>query len=155
MKTHYPRNTMAAALKAADPMSAQMALEQAEAGLVAIRDECVTYLDDLQAQLECLGATVADVRERLKCAYGLSRKVIGVGYVVGLPQIDSAAQSLCDVADCILQSGNLDWAPVSAHIGVMRLVRQPGMDAGSVDVLLSGLGDLRRKFGCASVPAAR
>lgn len=154
MKTYYPKNTLAEALQAAEPMLAQTALAQAEAGLANIRDECVAHLDGLQAQLESLKGKTEGARERVRSAYELSRQIIGLGQVVGVPQLDDAARGLCDVADGIMHREAADWAPVEAHIDAMRLMRHPSLDQGGVSILLESLNGLRRKFGCAPVPSA-
>jgi hypothetical protein len=153
MKIYYPKNTLATAMKAAEPLMAQTALGRAETGLAAIRDQCLAQLDEMLATLVGLASATPDVRERLKRVYHLSRRIIGLGHVAGFPHIDMAALSLCDVADGLIARDIADWAPIEAHVDAMRLMRNPDLPEQASKMLLSSLDNLRTRFGCASAPA--
>lgn len=153
MKVYYPKNTLAAAMKAAEPQMAQTALGRAESGLATIRDQCLEQLDEMLASLSALAVAAPDVRERLKQGYQLSRRIIGLGHVAGFPKIDAAALGLCDVADGLIARNIADWAPVEAHIGAMRLMRRPDLPEQAAEVLLSGLDALRVRFACGATQA--
>lgn len=153
MKIYYPKNTLAAAMKAAEPLMAHTALGRAATGLAAIRNQCLAQLDELLALLVALPGDVTDMHDRLRQGYHLSRRIIGLGHVAGFPQVDMAALSLCDVIDGLLARNIADWAPVEAHVDAMRLMRHPDLPEQSIAMLLSSLDDLRVRFGCATVPA--
>lgn len=152
MKIYYPKNTLAAAMKAAEPLMAQTALGRAETGLAAIRGQCLAQLDEMLVELAAVAGTTPDVRERLKRGYHLSRRIIGLGHVAGYPHVDMAALSLCDVADGLIARNIVDWAPVEAHVDAMRLMRHPDLPEQAIQMLLSSLDELRARFSCASAP---
>lgn len=150
MKIFYPKNTLAIAMKAAEPMLAQTALGRAETGLAAIRSQCLAQLDELLAELDAPADAGVDVRGRLKRTYDASRRIIGLGHVAGFPQIDMGALSLCDVADGILAREQVDWAPIAAHIDAMRLMRHPDLPNSAITMLLESLDTLRERFSFAA-----
>lgn len=152
MKIFYPKNTLSAALKAAEPLMAQTALGRAETGLAAIRNQCLVQLDELLALLFAAPAEPQDQQARLRNVYHLSRRIIGLGHVAGFPHIDLAALNLCDVVDGLITRNHYDWAPVGAHIDAMRLLRHPDLPERAITVLLSSLDELRVRFGCARIP---
>lgn len=153
MKIYYPKNTLAVAMKEAEPLMAQTALGRAETGLAAIRNQCLAQLDELLALLVGLPGDVPDMRDRLRQGYHVSRRIIGLGHVAGFPHVDMAALSLCDVVDGLLTRNIADWAPVEAHVDAMRLMRHPDLPEQSITMLLSSLDDLRARFGFANAPA--
>jgi hypothetical protein len=154
MKIFYPKNTLSAALKAAEPLMANTAIGRAETGLAAIRGQCLAQLDELLASLVALPAQAPDVRVRLKQAYHVSRRIIGLGHVAGFPQVDMAALNLCDVADGLITRNLCEWPPIEAHIDAMRLLRHADIPEAAIAMLLSSLHELRARFGCASIPAS-
>jgi hypothetical protein len=151
MKIYHPKNTLREALVAAEPMLAQTALGRAETGLRSIRAECLVHLDELMNDMDP-APHGGDVAGRVRHAYERARRIIGLGAVTDYPQLDSAALSLCEVADGILSHPQPDWAPIRAHIDAMRLMRAHELSAEATRELLASLETLRARFGFASAP---
>ena len=146
MKIFYPKNTLRAAMEAAEPLMANTALGRAETGLASIRAECLAHLDALLATLDALDRSGDPPNARLGLAYETSRRLIGLGAVTGYPQIDRAARGLCDVADSLMSRGAGAWAPVAAHIDALKLMRHHPLPASAVQHLLTGIEALKTKF---------
>lgn len=146
MKTYYPKNTLREALIAAEPMLAQTGLGRAETALRSIKDECLAHLDELLRDMDPTPDGRGDAVERLRHAYERARRMIGLGAVTDYPQLDTAARSLCDVADGILSRSQPDWAPIRAHIDAMLLMRQHALPPEATRELLASLETLRARF---------
>jgi len=102
MKITYAKNTLGAALAAAPAQMAQTALVRAEDMLTKIGDDCVARVDELLAKFpRSVGHDPAENTRHIYEAYETGRKMIGIGTIAGLPEMDTVAASLCDVADGI------------------------------------------------------
>lgn len=154
MKIFHPKNTLRAAMEAAEPMLANTALGRAETGLASIKTECLAHMDTLIARLIELDRCHDASNAKLTLAYESARRLIGLGAVTGYPQIDHAARGLCDVADGLISRGSGAWAPIAAHIDALNLMRHHQLPAGAVQHLLTSLETLKRKFAQAEATEA-
>lgn len=147
MKITYVKNRLRGALDAASPVMAQTSLDRAEAMLAEIGEDCRQRLDELLAMFPAgLSGDADEMREQVRNVYETARRMVGVGTVAGLPEIDVVARSLCDAADGLLIRGKLEWEPIQVHISTMTLLRRTAMPDAAKQQLLAGLEVLRTKF---------
>jgi len=156
---HHPDNKLALALRKAKPKSALQAIERANANLRAMAGEALAYLDGLLGELdvafEACGAHPTD--EQVLAMYKLVVRMIGIGTVAGIPALDIAARSLCDVIDGMATRNRFDRNPIKVHIDSMRLLRRSEENGISADALLAGLAAVRDRYAVtiATTPAAK
>jgi len=110
MKITYVKNRLRAALDEASPVMAQTSLDRAEAMLAEMGDDCRKRLDELLAMFPAgLSGDADAMRLQVRSVYDTARRMVGVGTVAGLPEIDVVARSLCDAADGLLLRDRLEW----------------------------------------------
>lgn len=143
----WPTNTLRNALDTARPKLAQQAIEQAEANLARMSGECLTYIDGLLDELESLSAPSGDKwgADAMRRSYELALRFIGPASLAGLPQLEHAAKSLCDLADVLAERGRNDRQPVRVHVEAMRLLRLPEAAAAGGE-LIEGLEQVKLRF---------
>lgn len=153
MKITYAKNRLRDALDAAAPVMAQTSLNRANDLLAEMQDDCLKHLDGLIAEFP--SGPGADPAASIRKAYDTARRMIGVGTVAKLPEIDIAARSLCDAADGLMHRQKTDWEPVRVHIDAIHLMRRPDMPEVARQQLLVGLEALRGRFAPPQPAAAR
>ena len=90
MKITYAKNSLGAALAAAPAQMAHTALVRAEDMLAQIGDDCIARIDVLLAEFpRTAGKDVAEVTRHIYEAYETGRKMIGIGAVAGMPEMDT------------------------------------------------------------------
>lgn len=147
-KMFNPTNHLAIALSAAAPRSVRRGIERAATNLKTLAGECAAHVD---RELALLEAAIAewpaevddDFAQRL---YQSGVRIIGAADVAGMPQVDRAARSLCDVVDGQWTAKEWVREPVAVHVSAMRLMtmmKKPGPEA---DIMLAGLLEVRRKY---------
>jgi hypothetical protein len=147
MKITYTKNRLRDALDSAPPMMAATAVKQAEALLGEMQQECVARLDVLLAAFPAGLSGDDDARRvQVREVYETSRRMIGVATVAGIPEMDIAAQSLCEVADALLVRQKSDWEPLRVHISTMHLLRRSDIPEAAKGQLLVALESLRAKI---------
>ena len=157
VKFFYPANRLAGALRKGSPGTVSECLNRAGENLHHIAEACLGHLDD---GLDLLEATLCGWPEKqdasyLRTLYLQSVKLIGVGTVAGLPDIDRVARSLCDVIDGLITRELWEREPVQVHLAAMRLLRKPNqLGAGSSDVI-EGLQRIRKRFAVEPVKAPK
>ena len=156
MKITYAKNRLRDAIDSAPPMMAATAVKQAEALLGEMEQECLARLDVLLAAFPQglsgdEGARSAQMRE----VYDTSRRMIGVATVAGIPEMDIAARSLCEVADALLVRQKTDWEPLRVHISTMHLLRRSDIPDPAKGQLLVALESLRTKIAPATASQRR
>ena len=147
MKITYAKNRLRDAIDSAPPMMAATAVKQAEALLGEMEQECLTRLDVLLAAFPQGLSGDEDARSaQMREAYDTSRRMIGVATVAGIPEMDIAARSLCEVTDALLVRQKTDWEPLRVHISTMHLLRRSDIPDPAKGQLLVALESLRTKI---------
>jgi hypothetical protein len=147
MKITYAKNQLRAALDNAPPMMASTAIKQAEALLGEMENDCLARLDVLLAAFPAGLSGDDDARSvQMREVYDTSRRMIGVATVAGIPEMDIAARSLCEVADALLVRQKSDWEPLRVHISTMHMLRRPDLPEAAKGELLVALESLRTKL---------
>lgn len=150
MKITYAKNKLGEALAAAPAQMAQTALVRAEDMLAKISDDCVERIDALLAEFpRNVGRDSAEITRNIYEAYETSRKMIGIGTIAGMPEMDTVATSLCDVADGLMIRGLTDWEPLRVHVAVMDLMRRSDLPPEGKQQLIASLGSVRERFASA------
>lgn len=125
-KLFYPPNSLFEALRDAAPRTVKACLAEAEKNVAALGPACREAAGERIAILE---ARIAEIpsggEETLREIYRLSASVIGLAQAAGLPRLDAASQSLCDVTDALIESRAVDPEPVRVHVQAMRLMLSP------------------------------
>ena len=156
MKITYVKNRLREALDDAPPMMAATAVKQAEKLLTEMEQECLARLDELLAAFPAGLYGDADATSiQIRAVYENARRMIGVGTVAKIPEIDVAARSLCDVADGLLTRGKYDWEPLRVHIATMQLLRRPDVPGPAKGQLLVALETVRARFAAGQDAAAK
>jgi hypothetical protein len=147
MKITYAKNRLRDAIDSAPPMMAATAIKQAEALLGEMEQECLARLDVLLAAFPQGLSGDEDARSaQMREVYDTSRRMIGVATVASIPEMDIAAQSLCEVADALLVRQKSDWEPLRVHISTMHLLRRSDISEAAKGQLLVALESLRAKI---------
>lgn len=147
MKITYAKNRLRDAIDSAPPMMAATAVKQAEALLGEMEQECLTRLDVLLAAFPQGLSGDEDARSaQMREVYDTSRRMIGVATVAGIPEMDIAARSLCEVTDALLVRQKTDWEPLRVHISTMHLLRRSDIPDPAKGQLLVALESLRTKI---------
>jgi hypothetical protein len=156
MKITYAKNRLRDAIDSAPPMMAATAVKQAEALLSEMEQECLARLDVLLAAFPQGLSGDEDARSaQMREVYDTSRRMIGVATVAGIPEMDIAARSLCEVADALLVRQKTDWEPLRVHISTMHLLRRSDIPDPAKGQLLVALESLRTKIAPATASQRR
>ncbi|MEY4786031.1 MAG: hypothetical protein RIR41_3966 [Pseudomonadota bacterium] len=156
MKITYAKNRLRDAIDSAPPMMAATAIKQAEALLGEMEQECLARLDVLVAAFPHGLSGDEDARSaQMREVYDTSRRMIGVATVAGIPEMDIAARSLCEVADALLVRQKTDWEPLRVHISTMHLLRRSDIPDPAKGQLLVALESLRTKIAPATASQRR
>lgn len=146
-KVFFPPNRLGEALAAARPMNAQHGIAKSLENIRMLGNECLTHMDaligDLDTRLEACDGPLGD--EALTDLYSIAVRMIGIGYVLDLPEIDAAARSLCDLIDDLSSHPAPSQGPVRVHIDALRLLRQRPAPSVRLE-LLTGLERLRKHY---------
>lgn len=144
----FPENRLTKALGIARLRTVREGLKQADANLGQLAAACVEHVD---RGLDLIEATMkrwpdSFDQQYLEELYHLSLKLIGVGSVAGLPDLDKTARSFCDVLDGLMTRQLWDRGPVDVHVATMRLLRTPDELGAGLATVMQGLLRVRDRF---------
>jgi len=142
-----PENRLAKLIAAPGGVSIADALQQASVELEAVRDSCMTALDEKLNVLTALNAA-AVTRERDEQMYLLSNEIFGEGGAFGLEELSAVAHSLCTMLDANADRLPTRPAIIRVHIEAMRALRHPDMagDKAARAAVLAGLRGLTSRY---------
>lgn len=157
-RVHFPRNRLAAVISNTSPRVIRECIEQAESNLKLIAGDCAAHIETSLCRLEhnLSGWPTHPDAEYLASLYEPCLSMIGSATVAGLPDLDQAAKSLCDVLDGFWATSTWERDPVQVHIASMRLLQQPAALGAAATQVLEGLQKVRSKYKPrqAAMPAA-
>src|SRR4051812_16408814 len=120
----FPKPRLARLLKTPGGVPVAEALERAQKNLQDIKPTCLAELQALlelsEARLEATGETFDEAG--LAELYAIAGRGIGGGEVCGMPAVDAALTSLCDLLDHLRTTGRYDRAAIGVHLGAWRLL---------------------------------
>ncbi len=148
---HFPPNKLAAKLRAAGGKPIAEALKEAQAGLDSIAPACLIAIDEVMIEIASAHSALPAVfsADALRRLYAATNRLIGLGSVAALPDIDRAAYSLCDLLDRMIEAGRQEQASILVHIQAITLLRRPELLGGAagVNAILKGLKQVCDRFG--------
>jgi hypothetical protein len=147
----FPKPKLAELLRTPGGMPVAEALAQANANLLEIRPSCVgelqTLLDYAEAAFGVIGAEFDD--DGMAGLYAIAVRAIGAGAVCGVPAVDVALTSLCDLLDHLRTNHRFDREAIGVHVRAWRLLMTPGLPIGGSDAVLNGLRQVSARYAAA------
>ncbi|HTK33819.1 MAG TPA: hypothetical protein VL358_00860 [Caulobacteraceae bacterium] len=116
-------NRLAKIIVAPGGKRASAAVNDAEAGLLAMAGACLVEIDRLIATLTEGAGTLGRPVGRNDPLYVAAREIAGLGGLCKRPQLGEAAHSLCVLIDHFEAAAN--WRPeaISVHVSTIQLLR--------------------------------
>jgi len=144
----FPKPRLAQLLRMPGGLPVAEALEQAEQNLEGIRPTCVA---ELQALLELADARflglAADADDAgVADLYAIAVRGIGGGQVCGLPGVDEALTSFCDLLDHLRSNGRYDRAAIGVHVSSWRLLMSADLPPEGSAAILDGLRRVSARY---------
>jgi hypothetical protein len=144
----FPKPRLNELLRTPGGLPVAEALERAQKNLEAIKPTCTA---ELQALLELCEASYWNLKEAydepaVTELYSLAVKGIGAGAVCGVPAVDTALTSFCDLLDHLRTLKRYDHEAVGVHVRAWRLLMTPGLPAAGAEQILDGLLKVSRRY---------
>lgn len=145
----FPKPRLNELLRSPGGLPVAEALERAQKNLEAIKPTCTA---ELLALLELCEASFWNLKEddqdtaAIRELYSLAVKGIGAGEVCGVPPVDIALTSFCDLLDHLRNLGRFDREAVGVHVRAWRLLMTPGLPQAGADQILEGLLKISRRY---------
>ena len=144
----FPKPRLAQLLRMPGGLPVAEALEQAEQNLEGIRPTCVS---ELQALLELADARFQGLAAEADDAgvadlYAIAVRGIGGGQVCGLPGVDEALTSFCDLLDHLRSNGRYDRAAIGVHVSSWRLLMSADLPPEGSAAILDGLRRVSARY---------
>lgn len=136
----FPKLRLEQLIHAPGGITVAEALARADANLEQIKPGC---REELMLLLRDAEACLADLKDRdrvgLARLYNIAVRGIGTGAVSGVPHVDTALGSLCELVDRLLQGERFDRDALAVHVRAWRLLMDPGLPQAGADPVLQGL----------------
>lgn len=144
----FPKHRLAEILAQPGGLPVVEALERAQANLETIRPTCRA---ELLALLELAEASFAQLGELFDDAgmgelYGLAVRGIGAGSVCGVPAVDEALTSLCDLLDHLRTRHLVDRNAVGVNLRAWRLLTTLDLPKDGMELVLDGLRKVSKRY---------
>lgn len=144
----FPKVRLAELIKTPGGLTVAEALERAQDNLDTLKPTCVAELTALlefaEAALDRLDPAFDDAG--LADLYAIAVRGIGAGAVCGLPAVDEALGSLCDLVDHLRTGGAYDRAAVGVHVQSWRLLMNPDLPSEAARLMLDGLRKVSARY---------
>jgi hypothetical protein len=144
----FPKLRLSQLLKEPGGTTVAEAVAQAQENLQSIKPTCVAELGALQEQAERALANWAPggEAELLLEIYTYAVRAIGAGEVCGVPAVDPALTSLCDLLDHMRSNQRFDREAIQVHVQSWRLLMNPALPAGGAGAVLDGLRRVTQRY---------
>jgi len=155
-KVFFPQIRLAELAARPGGMTRDDAVGAASASLEAMRAESENAIRAALAGLEAIvltrGAGATLDADGMTAVLKHGDQVVTLAGMFGFPALDTAARSLCDLADGLLRAGHYDRAPIAVHVQTMHLLAPGSIIALSPEHAAQMLAELARvtdhfKFG--------
>jgi hypothetical protein len=151
----FPKPRLNELLRTPGGLPVAEAIEQARKNLEAIKPTCTA---ELLALLELCEAGSANLKDEFDDAaleelYTLSVKGIGAGEVCGVPAVDAALTSFCDLLDHLRTLKRFDREAVGVHVRAWRLLMTPGLPEAGAKQVLDGLTKVSARYAAEAAAA--
>ncbi|MDB5495808.1 MAG: CheE protein [Phenylobacterium sp.] len=144
----FPKPRLNELLRMPGGLPVAEALERAQKNLEAIKPTCTA---ELLALLELCEASYWNLKDAydepaVTELYSLAVKGIGAGEVCGVPSVDIALTSFCDLLDHLRTLKRYDHDAVGVHVRAWRLLMGAGLPAAGAEQILDGLLKVSRRY---------
>ena len=144
----FPKPRLAKLLRMPGGLPVPEALERAQQNLDTIGPTCVAELASLlelaDERFRSLGTGPDDAG--MAELYAIAVRGIGGGEVCGLPSVDVALTSLCDLLDHLRNNGRYDRAAIGVHLRSWRLLMTADLPQASSLAVLEGLRQVSERY---------
>jgi hypothetical protein len=144
----FPKPRLAQLLKMPGGIPVAEALERAQANLEEIKPTCSAELTALLELTEVAYGALSDNFDDvgLERLYAVAVRGVGGGRVCGVPGVDVALTSLCDLLDYLRTQKRYDREAIGVHIRAWRLLMTLDLPAEGQDAILDGLKQVSRRY---------
>jgi hypothetical protein len=144
----FPKPRLNELLRMPGGLPVAEALERAQKNLEAIKPTCIAELSALLELCEASYWNLKDAYDEPAVTelYSLAVKGIGAGEVCGVPPVDVALTSFCDLLDHLRSLKRYDHDAVGVHVRAWRLLMTAGLPAAGADQILDGLLKVSRRY---------
>jgi len=144
----FPKPRLNELLRQPGGLPVAEALERAQKNLEAIKPTCVA---ELMALLELCEASYWNLKDAydepaVTELYSLAVKGIGAGEVCGVPPVDIALTSFCDLLDHLRTLKRYDHDAVGVHVRAWRLLMSAELPKAGAEAILEGLLKVSRRY---------
>jgi hypothetical protein len=144
----FPKPRLARLLQTPGGLPVAEALERAQQNLEAIKPTCLAELQALleltEARFEAMGE--AGGEEAMGELYAIAVRGIGGGEVCGVPAVDGALTSLCDLLDHLRTTGRYDRAAIGVHVNAWRLLLAGEQPLDAAHTVVEGLRKVSARY---------
>jgi hypothetical protein len=151
VRTHRPANRLAAVVETRGGVTLSEAIERAEQGLEAMREDCMAVLDAKIAQIEACTAAAAFSSKagEIRKVYALANEILNEAGTFGLTELSIAGRSLCDLTVARRGDEALDVRAIRVHVEALKSLRRPEAhgDPKVRAAVLEGLRKVTAKLG--------
>ena len=145
-----PKLRLTQLLREPGGMAVADAVTRASDNLVTIRPTCRGELLALLQQAETAAAASPDTtRELIDVMYEYAVRSIGAGEICGVPAVDVALTSFCDLLDYMKTNGRLDRDALDVYLRAWRLLMNPELPVQGREAVLAGLRQVTDRYAAA------
>ena len=143
-----PENLLGKALRASGGMKVGEALAAAAENLKELEAPAIAELQSTLSQAETQFAVFGEVfnEKKLDQMYMVANHAIGLAALCGLPTVDEAVVSLCDLLDKLKVRKRWDPEAVGVHIHSLRALLSANPGDAQVKTILAGLRQVSAKY---------
>lgn len=143
-KVYFPKIRLAELAARPGGMTRDDAVSAAVQSMDSMRGEADGALRAAMVELEKIAFAAGPLGpDRMTAILKHADQVVTLSGMFGYSALDTAARSLCDVADGMLRAGVWDRAPIAVHVQTMHLLVPGGMSL-SPDHAAQLLGELAK-----------
>jgi hypothetical protein len=144
----FPKPRLAKLLQQPGGVPVAEALERAQNNLEDLKPTCLAELQALleltEARFEAMSAEFD--RPAMDELYAIAVRGIGGGEVCGMPGVDQALTSFCDLLDRLRTSQRYDRAAIGVHVQAWRLLLAPEQTLEASRVVVEGLRKVSARY---------
>ncbi|RAK57247.1 hypothetical protein [Phenylobacterium deserti] len=142
-----PKLRLTQLLKEPGGLAVADAVTKAGENLVTIRPTCRAELLALLDQAEATAKSSPETnRELIDLLYEYAVRSIGAGEICGVPAVDVALTSFCDLLDYMKTNGRFDREAIDVYLRAWRLLMSPELPAAGRDAVLAGLRQVTDRY---------
>lgn len=151
----FPKPRLNELLRTPGGLPVAEAIAQAQANLESIKPSCTAELTALLELCEAGSLSLKDDFDDAALAelYAIAVKGIGAGEVCGMPNVDVALTSFCDLLDHLRTLKRFDREAVGVHVRAWRLLMSADLPGAGARQVIDGLLKVSGRY-AAEVDAA-